>query len=75
VVQNTIIDGEAIVQNDRGVSEFHALQRELTKGSRARIAVMAFDLLHLDGRDLRHRVLGERKDLLRDVLGNRPKTS
>jgi bifunctional non-homologous end joining protein LigD len=74
-VQNAIIDGEAIVQNDRGVSEFHALQRELRKGSRARIAVMAFDLLHLDGRDLRHQPLSERKDLLRDVLGKRLESS
>jgi bifunctional non-homologous end joining protein LigD len=33
-VRSAVIDGEAIVQNDHGVSEFHALQRELKKGSR-----------------------------------------
>jgi bifunctional non-homologous end joining protein LigD len=74
-VRSAIIDGEAVVQNDRGVSDPHALQRELKKGSRARIAIMAFDLLHLDGRDLWHRPLRERKDLLRDLLGKRPTSS
>jgi bifunctional non-homologous end joining protein LigD len=74
-VRSAIIDGEAIVQNDRGVSELQALQRELKKGPLARIAVMAFDLLHLDGVDLRHRPLRERRDLLREILGNRPQSS
>jgi hypothetical protein len=74
-VQNAIIDGEAIVRNDRGISEFHALQRELKKGSHARIAVMAFDLLHLDGLELRDWPLRERKDLLRDLLGKSRSTT
>jgi bifunctional non-homologous end joining protein LigD len=36
---------------------------------------MAFDLLHLEGLELRHRPLRERKDLLRVLLGKRPKSS
>jgi bifunctional non-homologous end joining protein LigD len=67
-----IIDGEAIVQNDLGVSDFDALQREFKKGAAARIAIVAFDLLMLDGEDWRPRPLLERKSKLKQVLGKRP---
>ena len=74
-VKAAIIDGEAVVQNKSGVSNFHALQRELDKGPKARIALMAFDLLHLEGVDVRRQPLLERKAMLKDVLGTRPKSS
>jgi bifunctional non-homologous end joining protein LigD len=74
-VQSALIDGEAIVQNERGIADFHLLQLEMRKGRRARIAVMAFDLLNLNGLDLRPQPLLERKGLLRDTLGQRAKSS
>jgi bifunctional non-homologous end joining protein LigD len=71
-VTSAIIDGEAIVENARGVPDFHALQRELKKGPSARIAFVAFDLLELDGEDLRDRPLIERKHALERILGELP---
>jgi len=71
-VASAIIDGEAIVENADGVPDFHALQREIKKGAAARIALMAFDLLELDGMDMRGRPLRERKRALSDVIGACP---
>ena len=45
-----------------------ALTSELKSRRSARIVVMAFDLLHRDGGDLRNRPLFERKDELRALL-------
>jgi bifunctional non-homologous end joining protein LigD len=63
------------VQNEHGVADIHLVQLEMRKGRRARIAVMAFDLLNLNGLDLRLQPLLERKGLLRDALGQRAKSS
>ena len=67
-VRSAIIDGEAIVQDTTGVADFAALTSELKSRRSARIVVMAFDLLHRDGGDLRNRPLFERKDELRALL-------
>ena len=72
---SAIIDGEAVVQNEAGVADFDALRREFERGRNARIVFMAFDLLHLDGDDLRRRPLLERKALLKDLFGKPSKTS
>jgi bifunctional non-homologous end joining protein LigD len=74
-VRSAIIDGEAVVLNKNGVADFQALHREARKGGRARIILMAFDLLHLNAVDVRNRPLIERKALLRDALGKRPKSA
>ncbi|MGE0765273.1 MAG: non-homologous end-joining DNA ligase [Hyphomicrobiaceae bacterium] len=67
-VSSAILDCEAIVQDVRGRPDFHALRREIKKGPAARIALMAFDLLELDGRDMRGCHLLERKRELRRLL-------
>jgi bifunctional non-homologous end joining protein LigD len=48
------------VQDARGVSDFEALQAGL-RSQPSRLIFYAFDLLHLDGRDLFDRPLGERR--------------
>ncbi|RWN06016.1 MAG: hypothetical protein EOR94_32350, partial [Mesorhizobium sp.] len=45
-----IIDGEAIVLNEKGVSDFHSL-RSAMRWAPDRIIFVAFDLLHHDGID------------------------
>ena len=67
-VRSAIIDGEAIVQDATGIADFSALTAELKSGQSARILIMAFDLLYLDGGDRRNRPLFERKDELRALL-------
>ena len=64
-----IIDGEAVVQDGRGLTDFGALQDDLAKGGSDRIVYFAFDLLYLDGHDLRRTSLSDGKRLLSDLMG------
>ncbi|PSC02671.1 ATP-dependent DNA ligase, partial [Alsobacter soli] len=59
------LDGEAIVQRDDGRDDFLAL-RSVT--GRIHAALLAFDLLELDGRDLRPLTLLERRAELARLL-------
>ena len=56
-VRSAVIDCEAVVLDQRGISRFSRLQSELKKGAAAHVHMMAFDLLHLDGRFLASRPL------------------
>lgn len=67
-VDTAIIDGEVVVERDNGVSDFSALQNELSKGRSDRFVFYAFDLLYLDGNDLREAALTDRKNLLENLL-------
>jgi bifunctional non-homologous end joining protein LigD len=44
--------GEIVVLDAEGRSSFQALQRALSENAEAKLVYYAFDLLHLDGRDL-----------------------
>jgi bifunctional non-homologous end joining protein LigD len=66
-----LIDGEAVVLDSHGVSSFQRLQNAL-KGDNTRIELVAFDLLHLDGWDLKSVPLIERKALLERLLESSP---
>ncbi len=70
--RSAIIDGEMIVEDTRGASDFHALQREIKLAAAARIDFVAFDLLELNGCDTRKLLLPERKTELQKLLGVRP---
>jgi bifunctional non-homologous end joining protein LigD len=72
-----ILDGEIAALDDRGLPSFELLQRRITVADASAIATLArkspvvffaFDLLYLDGRDLRGEPLDERKRLLKKVL-------
>jgi bifunctional non-homologous end joining protein LigD len=65
--QAAILDGEIIVQDENGLSDFDALRSAIHKAPR-RIVFFAFDLLHLDGRDLRRTPLMERRAALRKLI-------
>jgi len=58
--RSAILDGEVIVQDALGVSDFEALQAVL-RSQPARLIFYAFDLLHLDGKDLRDRKQNEQR--------------
>ena len=66
--QSAIIDGEAIVQNGHGASDFEALSTAMRRQPHS-IILYAFDLLHLDGKDLRQQTLMERRASLKTLLG------
>ena len=65
--QLAIIDGEAIVQNRDGASNFEALRFAMRRQPH-NIILYAFDLLHLDGRDLRQQTLTERRTQLENLI-------
>jgi bifunctional non-homologous end joining protein LigD len=55
------------VQDERGASDFEALQLALRFWP-SRLIFYAFDLLHLNGKDLRERPLVERRQKLKALL-------
>jgi bifunctional non-homologous end joining protein LigD len=64
-----ILDGEVFVQGPRGLPNFHALRRQLARRKPQGLLFMAFDLLHLDGRDLRREPVEDRRERLQQLLG------
>lgn len=67
--KSAILDGEVIVQAPTGRSDFRLLQADLASGRADRLAYCAFDLLYLDGYDLRDAALKHRRKLLQELLG------
>lgn len=72
-VASAIIDGEAVVMDAEGRSDFSLLQKSL--GGRSGKAVsseailVAFDLLYFDGHDLTSVELSSRRHMLHDLIG------
>lgn len=70
-----ILDGEAVVLDDQGRSDFGLLQRAVGKKpsphDASEIILMAFDLLYLDGHDLRSLPLAERRRRLEPIVAGR----
>jgi bifunctional non-homologous end joining protein LigD len=64
---SAIIDGEVVVPAADGTTDFSVLQNEL-KGRSKKIVMVAFDLLYLNGYDLRKLPLSERKALLQKTI-------
>jgi bifunctional non-homologous end joining protein LigD len=64
-VRSCLIDGEAIVCDKSGLAVFELIRRH---GSIASAIHCAFDLLELDGRDLRRERIEKRKELLAELL-------
>ena len=71
-VQAAVIDGELVVEGGGGASDFSALQADLSEGRSDRFVFYAFDLLHLDGRDLTGAALVDRKAALARLLADAP---
>ncbi|TPK93411.1 ATP-dependent DNA ligase [Mesorhizobium sp. B2-4-14] len=64
-----IIDGEAITVNEAGLSDFHALQTAVTSRKPSRdLYLVAFDLLHLNGHNLRDMPVEDRRDILQALI-------
>ena len=75
-LHSAVIDGEAIALDDNGKPSFSVLQASLGTSGRgpgrrqaAEASLYAFDLLFLDGHDLRPWSLANRRDALQTVLG------
>ncbi|MGX8010110.1 ATP-dependent DNA ligase [Mesorhizobium sp. ORM8.1] len=66
-VENAIIDGEVIVTNEAGLSDFKALRSAITRRQHE-LYFVAFDLLHLNGHDLRDMPLEDRREILTEMI-------
>jgi bifunctional non-homologous end joining protein LigD len=66
---NAVIDGEVVVLNDKGISNFGSLQnwRSEADGS---LFYYVFDVLWLNGYDLKSLPLTRRREILKDILPN-----
>jgi bifunctional non-homologous end joining protein LigD len=62
-----LVDGELVALRPDGVSDFGALQAALSEGRDRGLIFYAFDLLHLDGWDLRPCRLADRRAALRGL--------
>ena len=64
---NAIVDGEIIVLNEAGLSDFGDLRKAITRRQHD-LYFVAFDLLHLNGHDLREMALEERREILASMI-------
>ena len=58
-----------------GISRFSLLQQDLTSGRHDRMVLYAFDLMHLDGVDLKPLPLSRRKAALAKLLGHKSRAA
>ena len=70
-VESAVLDGEVVVQRADGTTDFQALQNYVKRGKAAPLEYFAFDLLYLNGYDLRRCKLENRKELLFAVVPER----
>ena len=68
-VDQAWLDGEVAVADAQGLTSFQQLQNALSDPRAKNISYFVFDLLYLDGYDLRGVALTERKQLLRALVG------
>jgi bifunctional non-homologous end joining protein LigD len=73
-IKSAILDGEVVVLDPSGISSFQALQTALSEKADGRLSYYVFDLLYLDGYDLRQVALVDRKTLLARLL-SRPSSA
>ena len=66
-VESAIIDGEIVVLNDAGLSDFAELRKAITQRQHD-LYFVVFDLLHLNGHDLRDMTLDERREILESMI-------
>lgn len=67
--ESFIIDGETITVNEAGLSDFRALQSAVTRRKPSRdLYLVAFDLLHLNGHDLRNMPVEDRREILQELI-------
>jgi len=67
-----VLDGEIVITDESGRSDFQFLQNHM-KHSTFEPTYIVFDILALDGKDLRKKPLIERKEILQNLLKVAPK--
>jgi bifunctional non-homologous end joining protein LigD len=68
-----VLDGEMVITDASGKTDFQALQNYLKSSAVGKLTYIVFDLLALDGQDLRKLPLTQRKEQLEALMQNAPK--
>jgi bifunctional non-homologous end joining protein LigD len=66
--KTALLDGEIVALDEQGRPSFQMLQHRASLGKNRRVVYYAFDLLNLNGRDVRGLPLEERKELLAKIV-------
>lgn len=74
-LSSAILDGEVVVQDNTGLTDFSALVEALKAGRTREMVYYVFDLLFLNGLDLRTLPLAERRSALETLLSQQPPSS
>ena len=69
-VESAILDGEVVVLDHTGRSSFADLQAAFQNGKHSNLVYFAFDVLHLNGHNLRGLSLLKRKEILEKLLSH-----
>nr|WP_225031039.1 DNA ligase D [Paraburkholderia sp. XV] len=69
-VRQAWIDGEVVALNKADIPDFSALQNAFARRRTAGLTFFAFDLMFLDGRDLRQLRLSDRQAALKQLLSS-----
>ena len=69
---DSIVDGEVVALDHTGAPDFAALQAAISEEKTDDLIFFVFDLLFVDGEDLRALPLSERKDRLQAMLAKAP---
>jgi bifunctional non-homologous end joining protein LigD len=70
--QGTLLDGEVVSMTNEGVSNFEKLHDDIKANNQDALRYFVFDLLFLDGKDMRGEPLHERKRQLNQLLTRAP---
>lgn len=68
-----ILDGEVVVVDEKGRTDFQALQNYMKNPKGKSLTYMIFDIIALEGKDLRDTQLIKRKEILKELLKDAPK--
>ncbi|HEY4932852.1 MAG TPA: DNA ligase D [Terriglobales bacterium] len=66
--ESAVLDGEVVVLNESGTTSFADLQAAFQEGTNKPLTYFAFDLLHLNGQNLRGLPLIDRKAILEPII-------
>jgi bifunctional non-homologous end joining protein LigD len=69
-VESAVVDGEVVWQDENGRTDFQLLQNAMKAEKTNALIYWAFDLLYLNGQDLRSLPQIERKERLKSLLPN-----
>lgn len=72
---HAILDGEIVIRNSKGRSVFQSLQHYDSHHTHAKLAYVIFDVLQINGSDVRMMPLHQRKRLLEMLLKHLPQES